>query len=338
MKPLVSVIVPVYNVEKYLNKCVDSIINQTLKDIEIILVNDGSTDNCPSIIDEYAKSDNRIIAIHKENGGQGSARNAGLDIARGEYIGFVDSDDWIDLNMYEELYESLLNNNADIAICSRQVYYEDYSIKYSIKVNNHVYKNIDKNIINYITSDMIYPNALLVTNKLYKAKLIKYKLINFENIKEIGSEDTLFNYKLLLDTKKIVSNNKVNYNQLFRNGSTMRTYNKGYLLRLSNLIDKIIEISDDYRVATIFYIHFMGRYSKLIIEFSKNKQKDLIYEYKDAMEKKTFIECTKNVLVNKDKILNKLGYRSNGIIIMKIKALLLLLRCYGIRAKLEQMI
>lgn len=98
MKPLVSVIVPIYNVEKYLSKCIESIINQTLSNIEIILINDGSTDSSGVIADNYAKNDSRIKVIHKKNGGQGSARNIGIELASGEYIGFVDSDDWIDLD------------------------------------------------------------------------------------------------------------------------------------------------------------------------------------------------------------------------------------------------
>ena len=98
--PKVSIIVPVYKVEKYLRKCIDSIINQTLKDIEIILVDDGSPDNCGKICDEYAAKDTRIKVIHKENGGLSSARNAGMEVAEGEYIGFVDSDDWIESDMY----------------------------------------------------------------------------------------------------------------------------------------------------------------------------------------------------------------------------------------------
>lgn len=112
----ISVIVPVYNVEKYLSKCVESILNQTYKDIELILVDDGSLDNSGNICDNYAKNDNRIKVIHKENGGLSSARNAGLDIASGEYISFVDSDDWIDENTYEELVKKIVTTNADI-IC-----------------------------------------------------------------------------------------------------------------------------------------------------------------------------------------------------------------------------
>ena len=115
---LISIIVPVYKVEPYLNKCVDSIINQTYKNIEIILVDDGSPDNCPKICDKYALLDQRIRVIHKENGGLSSARNAGISIATGEYIGFVDSDDYIAPTMYETLYKILKENNADLAICN----------------------------------------------------------------------------------------------------------------------------------------------------------------------------------------------------------------------------
>ena len=110
----VSVIIPIYNVEKYLQECLDSVIDQTLKDIEIILVDDGSPDNCPRICDEYAQKDARIKVIHKENGGYGSAVNRGLEEATGEYIGIVEPDDYIDSDMYEDLYNIAQTNNADI--------------------------------------------------------------------------------------------------------------------------------------------------------------------------------------------------------------------------------
>lgn len=117
-QPLISIIVPIYKVEKYLHKCLDSIVNQTLKDIEIILVDDGSPDNCPHICDEYAAKDKRIKVIHNVNGGYGKAVNSGLDIATGEYIGIVESDDWIDTTMYEKLYNQAKATNADITKAS----------------------------------------------------------------------------------------------------------------------------------------------------------------------------------------------------------------------------
>ena len=116
-QPLISVIVPVYNVAEYLQECVDSIINQTYKNLEIILVDDGSTDACPDICDEYAKRDSRIRVIHKKNGGLSDARNAGLDICTGEWIGFVDSDDYIAHDMYEKLYYGAIVNSSDVAVC-----------------------------------------------------------------------------------------------------------------------------------------------------------------------------------------------------------------------------
>lgn len=116
--PKISIIVPVYKVEKYLKRCVDSILAQTYTNFELILVDDGSPDTCPAMCDKFAKQDNRIKVIHKENGGLSDARNAGLSIATGEYIGFVDSDDYIDPQMYDILLHCLLEDNADVAICN----------------------------------------------------------------------------------------------------------------------------------------------------------------------------------------------------------------------------
>ncbi len=112
--PLLSVIVPIYKVEEYLSKCLDSIINQTYKNLEIILVDDGSPDKCPQICDEYAKKDNRIKVIHKENGGVSSARNLGLDVSKGEFVTFVDSDDWLDETMYEKMMAKQKEENLDL--------------------------------------------------------------------------------------------------------------------------------------------------------------------------------------------------------------------------------
>lgn len=120
INPLISIIVPIYNVEPYLRKCIDSIINQTYKNLEIILVDDGSPDNCGSICDEYAKTDSRIKVIHKVNGGLSDARNAGLRIATGEWITFVDSDDWLENNALEQMLNLANSNHADLIIGSTQ--------------------------------------------------------------------------------------------------------------------------------------------------------------------------------------------------------------------------
>ena len=117
MEELISVVVPVYNVEKYIDKCINSIINQTYKNLEIILVDDGSPDNCGNICDEYAKKDNRIIVIHKENGGVSSARNIGIKNAKGKWITFVDSDDWIENDYVEKLSKIGIQNKAEVVLC-----------------------------------------------------------------------------------------------------------------------------------------------------------------------------------------------------------------------------
>lgn len=126
-KGLISIIVPIYKVEKVLDRCIRSIVCQTYSDLEIILVNDGSPDNCPDICDRWEKKDSRIKVIHKENGGLSDARNAGLEFANGEFIGFVDSDDWIAPEMYERLLKSMIQNNSDIAACSVEMVWENNS-------------------------------------------------------------------------------------------------------------------------------------------------------------------------------------------------------------------
>ena len=135
-KSLISVIVPVYKVENFLDRCVESIVGQTYENLEIILVDDGSPDNCPAMCDKWAEKDGRIKVIHKENGGVSSARNAALDIVSGDYICFVDSDDWIDPGMYEFLYKNSQKYDADISCCGIFDDYDDgrqtyYGIEYT---------------------------------------------------------------------------------------------------------------------------------------------------------------------------------------------------------------
>lgn len=122
IEPKVSVIVPIYNVEKYLDECMESLLNQTLKDIEIIMVDDESPDRCPQMCDEYARKDSRVKVIHKKNGGLGFARNSGLDVATGEYVAFIDSDDFIDLEMMSHLYDVAKEYNADEVRCGIKFY------------------------------------------------------------------------------------------------------------------------------------------------------------------------------------------------------------------------
>lgn len=171
---LVSIIVPIYNVEKYVERCIDSIINQTLKEIEIILVDDGSTDNSGKICDEYARRDERIKVIHKKNGGQCSARNVGLDIAKGEYIGFVDSDDFIKLYMYEILYLQINKYNADIIKCNF-VDVIDGQIKQYEESNLTTIYDTEKAFYNFINEPYRFNKHFkaIMWDGLYKTKLFE---------------------------------------------------------------------------------------------------------------------------------------------------------------------
>ena len=170
----VSIIVPVWGVEKYISKCLESLVNQTLDDIEIILVNDGSPDNSQKIIDEYVKRyPQKVISYIKENGGQGSARNYGIKVATGEFISFVDSDDYIELNMVEKMYIKAKKDKSDIVICG------NYNVS-----ENYLHKKQDYFTSNYNTN---FENALFgkmaVWNKLYKKNIIVDNKIFFkENV------------------------------------------------------------------------------------------------------------------------------------------------------------
>ncbi|HDZ5087888.1 TPA: glycosyltransferase family 2 protein [Campylobacter jejuni] len=157
--PLVSIIIPIYNTEKYLRECLDSVVNQTLKEIEIILIDDGSTDNCRKICDEYAIKDERIIVIHKENAGLGAAYNSGLDIAKGEYVGFVESDDWIEPNMYEELYNKAKKTNVDV--CIGNFYYYN---NFGDKIYRQLFTTIPYGVVFSIEN---YPELLTLHSSLW---------------------------------------------------------------------------------------------------------------------------------------------------------------------------
>lgn len=167
--PKISVIVPIYGVEKYLKQCVDSIIAQTYKNLEIILVDDGSPDKCPEICDEYAAQDKRVRVIHKKNGGLGSAYNAGIDAASGKYIGFVESDDYIAPNMYEKLYNHLTQHNADVCFGS-WYYHTDQKNTPDIEIA----QNTDRNSLFSITQHQylmtVHPS---LWGKLYRASVLK---------------------------------------------------------------------------------------------------------------------------------------------------------------------
>ncbi len=211
--PLISVIIPIYNVQDFLPECIDSIIHQTYKNIEIILVDDGSTDKSGKIADEYARKDKRIKVIHKKNGGQGSARNEGLKIASGDYIGFVDGDDFVDKNYYKNLIDAC--DNDDIIITNAKVKY--HSEKDLIKAKN---KNNKKDLSSDKAKEKLIYGFCSCCNKIFKRDfLIKNDIKFYPKANRI--EDNYFTIKAYVLAKSIKSiNNAVYYWRMRRNSST----------------------------------------------------------------------------------------------------------------------
>ncbi len=186
---MISVIIPVYKVEKYLDECVKSVVDQTYKDLEIILVDDGSPDNCPKICDEWASKDKRIKVVHKKNGGLSSARNAGLAIANGDYIGFVDSDDFINETMYEDLMQIMLSNKKNIVVSSPIIRNSDGKFSPYV-VGSFVYKDGDSMLIkDYMEKFLSLAIDATVWNKLFRRDFIKTMFREGRN-----NEDYLFMY------------------------------------------------------------------------------------------------------------------------------------------------
>lgn len=216
MNDLVSIIVPIYKVEPYLRRCLDSIVNQTYANLEIILVDDGSPDNCPQICDEYAAKDNRIVVIHKENGGLSDARNAGLDICKGDYISFVDGDDWISSTFIELLLKAATENNAEIAISN----YIKTNQVYDLRIND--VKNPKYEIFNPTSAvKKLWTNEKItfVTawGKLFKKNLLK----NIRFPKSVIHEDEYTTYKLLYIANRTAFLDIPLYCYLQREGSIM---------------------------------------------------------------------------------------------------------------------
>lgn len=213
MNDIISVVVPIYNVKKYLEICLHSLVNQTYKNLEIILVDDGSTDGSSAICDIWAKKDNRIKVIHKTHGGVSDARNKGLDIAKGDFIGFVDSDDKIKLNMYEILYKNMKIHNADISVCNFIFVHNNDTFDYGKSKNTSIKKGTEA--FNMLFKKNNYGN--FVWNKLYKHEL--FNKIRFPYGKNY--EDIYVMHKLYYNAKTIVFIDKGLYYYISRKTSIL---------------------------------------------------------------------------------------------------------------------
>ena len=242
MTEKITVIVPVYNVENYLEKCLDSLINQTYKNLEIIVINDGSTDNSGEICQEYAQKDNRIVYIEKENGGQAEARNMGLDRMTGSYVTFVDSDDWVELDYVETLYKKITEYQADIAVGNYYSFNQTegmycfyiFGDSYYEKVYDNV--SIFENL--YESQDMKKFAFIFPWGKLYKASLLDD--LRFDNGKL--AEDAYLNQKIYLLAERIVYLNKGLYAYCQREGSSSRAWTEEWMHALVDTMSERITL------------------------------------------------------------------------------------------------
>lgn len=228
--PKVSIIVPIYNVEKYLDRCMESLLNQTLKDIEIIMVDDGSPDNCPKMCDEYAKKDKRVKVIHKKNGGLGYARNSGLDIAIGEYVAFVDSDDYVDKGMYESLYNIAKDKHCNAVFSG---FYVDHYTEITEKREVYEYTEYGKEEMGSLAIDFIaapphskneYVHEMSVWHSVYLRDTIEENKIRFVSERIYASEDVPFQIDFLLSSSKIVFIPNCFYHYCYNEGSLTKQF------------------------------------------------------------------------------------------------------------------
>lgn len=257
MNDLISVIIPIYKVEKYIHKCIDSVINQTYKNIEVLLVDDGSPDDCPQICDDYALKDSRVKTIHKKNGGLSDARNIGIKNSIGKYIAFVDGDDYIDKEYVEELYKAIILNDADLAICDFDKVDDNYkkiNEKHSSFYNKTI-ENKEEAIAMSVNGGIRY---ITCWNKLYNRKL-------FTNITfPIGKyhEDEFIAHQILYECNRIVTIDKPLYKYVQHNNSIMNI--RPIPIKRFDAVEALIERT--------FFLENNG-YDKLSNECYKNVKK-----------------------------------------------------------------
>ena len=298
----VSVIVPVYNVEKYIDKCINSLVNQTLKDIEIIIVNDGSPDNSEEIIKKYLKKYQNIKYLKKKNGGMSSARNYGLKYASGEYIGFVDSDDYVSFDMYEKMYNKAKNDDLDMVVCDINYVYPNHTMRVDCGIKD------DKSSI----QDLFINNYPAVWNKIFKKSIFDDNNLEFKT--GVWFEDVEFIYRILAYVKKFGVIHETFNQYVQREGSITHTVS----LKIYDYIDNMNGIIEFYKKRKIYenykkvleYVYVRYLYATFINGCLK-------FDYDDYL--KAVDIARKNVKSNFPK------YRGNGYFYKSLKGLYLVM-------------
>lgn len=317
--PLISVIIPVFNVEKFLPQCIESVINQTYLSLEIILVNDGSTDSSGLICDEYKDKDFRIKVIHKENEGLSSARNIGIEISTGDYICFLDSDDWMDAETLEKAIDISMIYNSDIVFWSFIKEFENYQLEY--KVNDitkdfFVYKyfeleKLKRRIVGLYKEELSIPiktDAFISAwGKLYKSSLLKENFLKFFSTQIVGSEDVAFNISAFHFSKNIVYLNRCfNHYRMTNPNSLTKSHGNTLFFRYKNLYNVIFEFIEANNLSQEYKTALDNRFSLSLINNAlsitgKRNNSSLLQKRNDLdsiINDKLFVKSIKNLQIN----------------------------------------
>jgi len=245
--PLISIIVPVYKVEKYLCRCINSILAQTFTDFECILIDDGSPDNCPAICEDYAAKDSRIVVIHQKNTGVSAARNAGLDVAKGEWIGFVDGDDWCEQDMFKVLYENAIKYNSDVSICGYRSVTAEGKIKFiNIKCKNKLQiLDKEKALMGIFLQGSF---GGFSWNKLVRANIFSQYKLRYDAT-TLYMQDVLLFYELFKHIEKAVYFSSPYYNYFWNDGSTTNQFGLTEKAKTAfTALDKIISSENNPKI------------------------------------------------------------------------------------------
>ncbi len=275
----ISVIIPVYNTSGNLKQCLDSVRNQTYTNLEIICVDDGSTDGSGEILDEYGLKDNRFVIVHEENLEESHARNVGLKLATGDYIAFIDSDDWIESDMYEVLVDVIEKNDVDMSICGwfKDDETKSIPIRNKLSVNQRIISNTE--LLTYIFMRDSYKAFAYIWDKLYKRELLRRpdgSEIVFDEIISLG-EDVLFLTEVALNTDRAMFYDRAMYHYRQRKISACHTTDLNKLVCLINVYEMVIKLCQEKNVTdeTLRYIkRFLAYHSSNFAEEALNQGND----------------------------------------------------------------
>lgn len=306
----VSVIVAAYNIQDYIVKCLKSIASQTYKNFEVIVVDDGSSDNTGKLADEFAENDKRFIVIHKENGGVSSARNRGIDIASGDFIGFVDGDDIIEDDMYEMLVNNAIKYNADISHCGYKLV-ENNKETLFYGTEKLIIQDRKKGLLDLFEGTLIEPS---LCNKIFKNNIVGDIRLN-ESISI--NEDLYFNVLLFNKSNKSIFEDKTKYNYMKREGSAT-TSSSNDLRRITDPLKVYNMIVDLYKNDT----EILPYAKKMELERNINIYNLLTLEKNTELKKlknkiRHYIKLSKNEVKNNNKITKKTRFMVYGIIYMR---------------------